>query len=68
MRLETNSIDFVIELLESIIFNIIITIVDLVSKIAYFILIYTTVRIKGVARLFLHLLSLTIDFNSLLSL
>ena len=68
MRLETNSIDFVIELLESVVFDIIITIVDLVFKTAYFISIYTTVSIKRVARLFLHLLSLTIDLNSLLSL
>jgi len=35
-------------------FDIIITIIDLMSKIAYFIPIYTIVKMEEVTRLFLH--------------
>ena len=42
------------ELLESIRLYMVMTIVDFVSKTTYFILIYTTVGTKEVARLFLY--------------
>jgi len=48
------SIDFVVELPKSSGYNIVMTVVDSVSKRAHFILIHTMVTIEGVARLFLH--------------
>jgi len=48
------SVDFVIKLSESIEFNIIMMVIDPVSKRAYFVLTHTTVTIKGFTRLFLH--------------
>ena len=48
------SIDFVVELPESAKFNMIITVVNSIFKIAYFILTHTTVSTEGVVRLFLY--------------
>jgi len=48
------SIDFFIELPEFIEFDVVMTIVDLISKTTYFVLIYITVSTEGVVRLFLH--------------
>ena len=62
------SIDFIIELLESPKFNIVMTVVDLVSKTAHFILIYTMISTERVARLFIHMLYLTIVSQTLFSL
>jgi len=53
-RWETISIDFVVELLESAGFDVVMTIINLVFKIIYFIPMYTMVSLKGIARLFLH--------------
>jgi len=47
-------VDFLVELLELSGFDIVMTVVDSVSKIAYFIPIHTTVTVKSTARLFLH--------------
>ena len=46
--------DFVVKLLESLGFDVIMTVVDSVFKRAYFIPIHTTVTMEGIARLFLH--------------
>ena len=48
------SIDFIMELPESIEFDVIMTMVDLISKTTYFILIHIIVSTEGVVRLFLH--------------
>ena len=48
------SVNFVVELPKSSSCNTVITVVDLVSKRAHFILIHTTVTVKKAARLFLH--------------
>jgi len=46
--------DFVVELLELLGFNVVITMVDSMSKRVYFILNHTTVTIEGIAKLFLY--------------
>ena len=48
------SVDFIIELPKSVGFDTVMTVVDSVSKMAHFILTYTTVSIERAARLFLH--------------
>ena len=53
-RWETISIDFIVELLESMEFDSVMTIVDSVSKTVYFIPTHTMVSMEGVVRLFLH--------------
>jgi len=53
-RWKVLSINFVIELLESIGFDIVITVVNLVSKRIYFVPSYTAVMVKDIARLFLY--------------
>jgi len=53
-RWDTLSINFVVKLPESSRCNAIIIIVDLISKRAYFILMYTMVTVEGAARLFFH--------------
>jgi len=53
-RWEIISIDFVVEFPESAGFDTVMTIVNLMFKIIYFIPIYTMVSMKGIARLFLH--------------
>jgi len=47
-------VDFIVELPLSSGHNVVMTVVDLVSKQAYFILTHTTVTAEGAARLFLH--------------
>ena len=42
------SIDFVMELLESSIYNTVMIVIDFVSKQAYFILTYTTITVEEV--------------------
>jgi len=54
LRWDTLSIDFVVELPLSFGHDAVMTVVDLVSKRAHFILIHTTVTAEGAARLFLH--------------
>jgi len=54
IRLETINVDFVVKLYESVGFNMIITVVDSVSKRAHFILIHTIVTIEDAAKLFLY--------------
>lgn len=46
--------DFVVELLESSEYDVVITMVNSVSKRVHFILTYTIVTIESIARLFLH--------------
>jgi len=53
-RWDTLSVDFVVELLLSSGHDAVMTVVDLVSKQAYFIPTHTTVTAEGAARLFLH--------------
>ena len=48
--------DFIIELLESIKLNTVITVVNSVFKITHFIPTYTTVSIEEIARIFLYML------------
>jgi len=48
------SVDFIMELPFSSRHNIVMTVVDLVSKRVYFILTHTMVTAEGAARLFLH--------------
>ena len=54
IRWKTIGINFVIELPESIEFDIVIIVVNSVSKRAHFISTYTTVTTENAARLFLH--------------
>ena len=54
IRWKTISIDFVIELPESIEFDIVIIVVNSVSKRAHFISTHTIVTIENATRLFLH--------------
>ena len=51
---DTLNVDFIIELSESSKYNIVMIVVDLVSKRAYFILIHKTVTVEKAARLFFH--------------
>jgi len=51
---DTLSIDFIVELPKSSGHDVVIMVVDLVSKRAYFILMYTIVTTEEAARLFLH--------------
>jgi len=53
-RLDTLSVNFVVELLLSSGHDAVMTVVDLVSKRAYFILTHTMITVEGAARLFLH--------------
>jgi len=53
-RWNTLSVDFIVELPLSSGYDAVMTVVDSVSKRAYFILIHTTVTAEGAARLFLH--------------
>ena len=53
-RWDTLSVDFVVELPLSSRHDAVMTVVDLVSKRAYFIPMHTTVTAEGAARLFLH--------------
>jgi len=46
--------DFVIELLELLKYNVVMTMIDLVSKKAHFILTHTTITAEDTVRLFLH--------------
>ena len=46
--------DFVVELLEPLDFNIVMIVVDSVSKKAYFIPTHTTMTVESTTRLFLH--------------
>jgi len=46
--------DFVVELLELLEFNVVINMVDFMFKRVYFILNHTTVTIEGIAKLFLY--------------
>ena len=48
------SVNFVVKLLESSRHDIVMTVIDSVSKRIHFILMHTTVTVEGVARLFLH--------------
>ena len=48
------SVNFVVKLLESSRHDIVMTVIDSVSKRVHFILMYTTVTAEGIARLFLH--------------
>jgi len=54
LRWDTLSVDFIVELPLSSRHNAVMTVVDSVSKRAYFIPTHTTVTAEGVARLFLH--------------
>ena len=54
IKQETISVDFVVKIYKSVGFNMIITVVDLVSKGAHFILTHTMVTIEGTIRLFLY--------------
>ena len=56
MRWETISINFVVELLKFVGFDMVITMVDLVFETTHFILTHTTVSIEEAVRLFLHFL------------
>jgi len=53
-RWNTISVDFVIELLELSEFDMVITVINSMSKRVYFILIYTTVTIESITKLFLY--------------
>ena len=48
------SVNFVVKLLESSRHDIVMTVIDSVSKRIHFILMHTTVTVEGVARLFLY--------------
>ena len=63
-RQKTISIDFVVKLLESVGFNTVMAMADLVSKIVYFVLIYTIVSIEKVVRLFLIFIFIFILFQT----
>ena len=54
VRWKTISIDFIVELPNSIGFDIVITVIYSVSKRTHFISIHITVTVKGSVRLFLH--------------
>jgi len=54
LRWDMLSVDFVVELPLSSGHNVVMTVVDLVSKRTHFILMHMTVRAEGAARLFLH--------------
>jgi len=47
-------VNFVVELLKSLKFDIVMTVVDSMSKRVHFILAYTTVTVKSIAGLFLY--------------
>jgi len=53
-RWNTISINFVVELLELSGFNVVMTMVDSVSKRAYLILTHTTITAERIAKLFLY--------------
>ena len=54
LRWDTLSVDFVVELLFSSRHDVVMTVVDLVSKRAHFIPMHIMVTVEGTARLFLH--------------
>ena len=53
-RWEIISIDFIVELSEFVSFNIVMTVVNLVSKRIYFILMHMTITVEDTVRLLLH--------------
>ena len=53
-RCDTISVDFIVELPQSNGYDVVMTVVDSVSKRAHFVPTHTTVMAEGTARLFLH--------------
>ena len=54
LQWDTLSVDSIVKLPLSFRHNVVMTVVDSVSKLAYFILTHTTVTVEGAARLFLY--------------
>ena len=54
IRWKTMNINFIVKLLEFIIFDIVMTVIDSVSKKTHFILIYITITTKSAIRSFLY--------------
>ena len=54
IRWKTISVDFVVELLESMVFDIMIIVIDSVSKRTHFISIHITITVESTTKLFLY--------------